>query len=292
MNAALAQAARDRRRRGRPFGLSASPAAISPASCSAGASSIGRARRRRVEDMERLIAWLGEQGPGRRRPRRAGARRLADRQHDLRRRRADDCSRCSTGSCRRSAIPSPTSPTSACSGGCRTPGRSAGSAASTARRAGIPTEDEYVAAYCRRAGLDRMPDWTFLIAFSFFRGRGDRPGRLQALARRQRLEPGAGAAMGAAVPLMAKLAMEEVEAGRLKLARASPKAKPPCRRRASRAKRHADLAARYFARRRGPGEVAEWSIAPHSKCGVRASVPGVRIPPSPPRFNVELRNIG
>ena len=32
----------------------------------------------------------------------------------------------------------------------------------------------------------------------------------------------------------------------------------------------------------GPGEVAEWSIAPHSKCGVRASVPGVRIPPSPP----------
>ena len=28
----------------------------------------------------------------------------------------------------------------------------------------------------------------------------------------------------------------------------------------------------------GPGEVAEWSIAPHSKCGVRASVPGVRIP--------------
>ena len=32
------------------------------------------------------------------------------------------------------------------------------------------------------------------------------------------------------------------------------------------------------------GEVAEWSIAPHSKCGVRATVPGVRIPPSPPYF--------
>ncbi len=30
------------------------------------------------------------------------------------------------------------------------------------------------------------------------------------------------------------------------------------------------------------GEVAEWSIAPHSKCGVPATVPGVRIPPSPP----------
>lgn len=33
---------------------------------------------------------------------------------------------------------------------------------------------------------------------------------------------------------------------------------------------------------RASGEVAEWSIAPHSKCGVRATVPGVRIPPSPP----------
>ncbi len=30
------------------------------------------------------------------------------------------------------------------------------------------------------------------------------------------------------------------------------------------------------------GEVAEWSIASHSKCEVRATVPGVRIPPSPP----------
>ena len=29
------------------------------------------------------------------------------------------------------------------------------------------------------------------------------------------------------------------------------------------------------------GEVPEWSIGPHSKCGVRATVPGVRIPPSP-----------
>ena len=33
----------------------------------------------------------------------------------------------------------------------------------------------------------------------------------------------------------------------------------------------------------GPdGQVAEWSKAPHSKCGVRATVPGVRIPPCPP----------
>jgi hypothetical protein len=39
------------------------------------------------------------------------------------------------------------------------------------------------------------------------------------------------------------------------------------------AAKHASLA---------PGEVAEWLKAPHSKCGIRATVSGVRIPPSPP----------
>src|SRR5882724_3687995 len=38
-----------------------------------------------------------------------------------------------------------------------------------------------------------------------------------------------------------------------------------------------------------PGEVAEWSNAPHSKCGIGASLSGVRIPPSPPvRKSVRL----
>ena len=32
------------------------------------------------------------------------------------------------------------------------------------------------------------------------------------------------------------------------------------------------------------GEVAEWLNAPHSKCGIGASLSGVRIPPSPPLF--------
>jgi hypothetical protein len=34
-----------------------------------------------------------------------------------------------------------------------------------------------------------------------------------------------------------------------------------------------------------PGEVAEWLNAPHSKCGIGASLSGVRIPPSPPDVN-------
>ncbi len=37
------------------------------------------------------------------------------------------------------------------------------------------------------------------------------------------------------------------------------------------------------------GQVAEWSIAPHSKCGDRASGPGVRIPPCPPSSHRKLR---
>lgn len=40
-------------------------------------------------------------------------------------------------------------------------------------------------------------------------------------------------------------------------------------------------APRVVARGRDPGEVAEWLKAPHSKCGLRATAAGVRIPPSP-----------
>ena len=36
------------------------------------------------------------------------------------------------------------------------------------------------------------------------------------------------------------------------------------------------------------GEVAEWSKAPHSKCGVREIGPWVRIPPSPPIYNFSV----
>ena len=34
---------------------------------------------------------------------------------------------------------------------------------------GIPTERQYVTAYCRRRGLEDIPHWEFYIAFSFFR---------------------------------------------------------------------------------------------------------------------------
>lgn len=34
---------------------------------------------------------------------------------------------------------------------------------------GLPSEADYVAAYCRRRGLDGIADWNFYMAFSFFR---------------------------------------------------------------------------------------------------------------------------
>ncbi|MFB9982789.1 phosphotransferase family protein [Mesorhizobium kowhaii] len=37
------------------------------------------------------------------------------------------------------------------------------------RALGLPSEDDYVAAYCRRRGLDSIGNWTFFLAFSFFR---------------------------------------------------------------------------------------------------------------------------
>ena len=34
---------------------------------------------------------------------------------------------------------------------------------------GIPSEEEYVAAYCKRMGLSEIPDWSYYLTFSFFR---------------------------------------------------------------------------------------------------------------------------
>jgi len=34
---------------------------------------------------------------------------------------------------------------------------------------GIPSEEEYVAAYCKRMGLREIPDWSYYLTFSFFR---------------------------------------------------------------------------------------------------------------------------
>ncbi len=76
---------------------------------------------------------------------------------------------------------------------------------------GLPTEAEYVEAYCRRAGLEGIPDWTFLIAFSFFRIIAIAQGVYKRSLDGNASNPERARQYGKAAPMMARLAMEAVE---------------------------------------------------------------------------------
>ena len=76
--------------------------------------------------------------------------------------------------------------------------------------AGLPSDEAYVAAYCRRRGLDGVPHWSFMIAFSFFRIAAIVQGVYKRALDGNASNPERGMKMGAAVPLMARLAMAEI----------------------------------------------------------------------------------
>ena len=78
---------------------------------------------------------------------------------------------------------------------------------------GVPTEAEYVAAYCRRAGLEHIPDWTFLIAFSFFRYGAIAQGVYKRSLDGNASNPERARLIGKSVPLMARLAIEAIRGG-------------------------------------------------------------------------------
>ena len=50
-----------------------------------------------------------------------------------------------------------------------TPGQFRGIMGVDFKAFGIPTEQEYVAAYCRRTGRDHIPNWDFYMAYNMFR---------------------------------------------------------------------------------------------------------------------------
>ena len=50
-----------------------------------------------------------------------------------------------------------------------TPGQFRGMMGIDFKALGIPTEQEYVAAYCRRTGRDHIPNWDFYMAYNMFR---------------------------------------------------------------------------------------------------------------------------
>jgi aminoglycoside phosphotransferase (APT) family kinase protein len=79
---------------------------------------------------------------------------------------------------------------------------------------GIPTEAEYVEAYCRRMGLASIPDWPFLIAFSFFRIIAIAQGVYKRSLDGNASNPELARQLGESVPMMAHIAWEGVETKR------------------------------------------------------------------------------
>jgi aminoglycoside phosphotransferase (APT) family kinase protein len=77
---------------------------------------------------------------------------------------------------------------------------------------GIPTEAEYVEAYRQRMGLKAIPDWTFLIAFSFFRSIAIHQGVYKRALDGNASNPELARQVGEFVPLVAHIAWEGVEA--------------------------------------------------------------------------------
>ncbi len=81
------------------------------------------------------------------------------------------------------------------------------------RALGIPTEAEYVAAYCRRRGIDGIANWTFFLAFSFFRLAAICQGVYRRALDGNASNPERALKHGELVPLLAGLAARLIDEG-------------------------------------------------------------------------------
>lgn len=79
---------------------------------------------------------------------------------------------------------------------------------------GLPTEEEYVAAYCRRRNLPGIDGWTFCLAFSFFKLGGILQGVYKRSLDGNASNPERARAMGAAVPKLAEMAVNLIDEGK------------------------------------------------------------------------------
>ena len=75
---------------------------------------------------------------------------------------------------------------------------------------GIPDESEYVAAYCKRRGLDSIPDWNFYLVFGFFRFAAILQG-VQKRALDGNASSDRAFAYGALAPRLARMAVELID---------------------------------------------------------------------------------
>ena len=76
---------------------------------------------------------------------------------------------------------------------------------------GLPAEEEYVAAYCRRRGIESIPDWPFYIAFCFFKLTGILQGVYKRALDGNASNPARAKQMAVAIPLLAQAAMDEIK---------------------------------------------------------------------------------
>ncbi|TGT21919.1 phosphotransferase family protein, partial [Mesorhizobium sp. M4B.F.Ca.ET.172.01.1.1] len=79
------------------------------------------------------------------------------------------------------------------------------------RRAVDAAEEAYVAAYCRRRGIEAIGDWTFFLAFSFFRLAAICQGVYRRALDGNASNPEKAKTYGQAVKLLAELAVELVD---------------------------------------------------------------------------------
>jgi aminoglycoside phosphotransferase (APT) family kinase protein len=77
----------------------------------------------------------------------------------------------------------------------------------------IPSEQEYIASYCRRTGRDGIPDWEFYVAFNFFRIAAIMHG-IKGRALRGTASSAHALQRGSTFPILAELACRAMEGGR------------------------------------------------------------------------------
>ena len=77
------------------------------------------------------------------------------------------------------------------------------------QKLGIPSEDDYVSNYCSKMGINSIPNWSFYLAFGFFRLAGIAQG-----VYKRSIQGNASAdnakELGAAVPILGKIALSVV----------------------------------------------------------------------------------
>lgn len=78
---------------------------------------------------------------------------------------------------------------------------------------GLPSEEDYVARYCARTGVSGIPDWTYYLAFSFFRLAAILQGVYKRSLDGNASNPERARLMGETVPTLAAMAVDLIAEG-------------------------------------------------------------------------------